>query len=841
MTTAELTARAIEVQQPPAPHGDIWLWRANPLTRQRIVYEPLVMMLNELCTLEQELNRLAPKCSDELYSVIGTAEGNRRNALMKLRRAIHNGRSIKAAPNDPPSATRRWLELAGRRDALAEQVRKDYPEAIEHERQIVRDLLADEDLRCALALASPEIYHAAVTYQKPMTPRMRKSERGLLQYLTRAMVRTSPLSRFTAVGLAVTSPEGTPLGDFEYQGATSLFSFDVAMFNYVASGIGTVAEDPWLQRAPSLRINPDSTTVTFLRTAGSEARRLSAPLTDTLHALLQLAAMGPRRASTLTRELSEQLRIDGNDASRLVGSALRVGMLCSVAGPDSALPPLQSDVARGFADTRQGTLAELSSQLRALSSDSPADRRHRLDAIAEVTASLSHSVGRPALLTVNEDYIGAPRQISPENYREALTDLNNTVELLSVFDRMHDVRALASAAFVEQFGAGANVALTDCAEGLVTTVYRREQVLNPEDTAELGPEDQSLADLHQLRNRVLERLYADIDGADAAGAPEVSWSSEELAALVADLPARFRAEALSYGVLVQTAGDDLVFNDAYAGHGMLLGRFLAADTAMNGTAATRLGAQLRDWFGEQIVEDRGLHGLSVNHHQPVLAEGLDADDWYSMRLVHDVDTDRLHVEDADGRRLRVLTLGAAMPELYPYPLRLANWLGTGGRLVRDVSGRWHQRSGRGTDNTVSVPRLRAGRVVFARRRWYGGAEFDAIALPTELDPTERLLRLNRWRALHDVSEEVLLKAQPVAGFAGADEDFAATFAQRRRGKPQYVDLTSSLITHVLPRMMGRRGSGYLEEALPSVGSSSHALEWVVELLRRPGQRFGGDA
>jgi hypothetical protein len=291
------------------------------------------------------------------------------------------------------------------------------------------------------------------------------------------------------------------------------------------------------------------------------------------------------------------------------------------------------------------------------------------------------------------------------------------------------------------------------------------------------------------------------------------------------LPRRFRAEPLSYGVLTQLAGDDLLFNDAYAGNGMLYGRFLAADSAAGGGSAARLADQLQRWYGAdgaRVVEDRGLHGMSINHHQPVLPEGLDAEDWYSLRLVHDQTSDTLHLADADGRRVRVLTLGVAMPELHPFPLRLANWLVAGGRLVRDFADGWHQDTG-----AVAVPRLRAGRVIFSRRRWYS-EDFEAIASRPDIDDAQRLLDLTRWRAQHDVNEQVLLKV-PLRTGSG----------RRPGAKPQYIDLASGMATRALPRMLARRESGYLEEALPAVDASEHAVEWVVEVLRRPGQRFGG--
>jgi hypothetical protein len=45
------------------------------------------------------------------------------------------------------------------------------------------------------------------------------------------------------------------------------------------------------------------------------------------------------------------------------------------------------------------------------------------------------------------------------------------------------------------------------------------------------------------------------------------------------------------------------------------------------------------------------------------------------------------------------------------------------------------------------------------------------------------------------------------------------------------------MVRVLPRVLERRSSGYLEEAMPGVRDGRHAFEWVVEYDRPAGGRF----
>jgi hypothetical protein len=131
----------------------------------------------------------------------------------------------------------------------------------------------------------------------------------------------------------------------------------------------------------------------------------------------------------------------------------------------------------------------------------------------------------------------------------------------------------------------------------------------------------------------------------------------------------------------------------------------------------------------------------------------------------------------------------------------------------------------------------------SRRRWYGGAEFAAAlaAGPTEQD---QLLAVTRWRGRHQIPDEVMLKTTiDNDGPMGIPEQGSQSKAELRLQKPQYVDLASALSVRVLPRMVQRRGVGYLEEALPRVSDSAHAYEWVVQIDRVAGGRlqYGGQS
>ena len=123
-------------------------------------------------------------------------------------------------------------------------------------------------------------------------------------------------------------------------------------------------------------------------------------------------------------------------------------------------------------------------------------------------------------------------------------------------------------------------------------------------------------------------------------------------------------------------------------------------------------------------------------------------------------------------------------------------------------------------------------MIVSRRRWYGHDELDqAVAVRGE---AERLTALARWRAANDVPEEVVFKTSSPVG-RGVRQQL---FARSRRDKPQYIDLSSALLTRVMPRLLERRRDGYAEEALPGMADSPHAFEWVVEVSRPAFGDFG---
>ncbi|MEV5437772.1 lantibiotic dehydratase [Streptomyces sp. NPDC052682] len=849
-----------------------WFLRVNPLRRARLADPDLRRLTRELAGVETELAEAAAQCSQELYERIGAAGSDaERRDLIALRRAIHNGRAPKKTPAAEVPSVARWLAAHTERERLRATIIQRYPAAADRERAVLAGLLGDADLLCSLALVAPEVhqeaerYRAAVQGPGKVSARTRKSERGLIQYVTRAMVRTSPLSRFTAVGIAepapATDPEAVRPGEVSFTGARAVPGLDRVMLHYVLGGLpaddGTDLTGLWVGMPPTSAPDPETGKLYFLKFTEQGMHRLAVPLDGPAGDLLDALSMGPRRFPAVVAHVAERAGCSAEDADRRVRQALRQGVLCTFNQPEDRAGSADYDelLTPGLPATGQAAaVRELADRVRTgLPRVTQVPAAERGPALAGLRADLgrfSQAAGRPAHITVEEDYVMPPLKVASSDWHAPLAGLGPAVELLTVFDWLHDVRVLMTAAFVERFGPGANVPLAEHAPFIVGEVSRRAAamaaVYGPDGTGQaaalagIGPADGCLERMYLLRRELSEEVHALLTKTAQAGQDTLTLTAADVADLTRALPDRFRRDPLIYGVLLQQAGDKLVLNDGLPGHGMLYARFLEADHRQGGRALPRLAEHLRRFYGHdgtRITEDLGLHRLNVNAHTPVLPGGLTPEDWFALRLAHDPQSDTLRVEDADGVPLRVLPLGTGHPGLFPPPLSVASGLVISGRLFNSLPNSWHAATAWDGRHTRVAPRMAVGDVLIGRRRWYGGAELDT-AVAAGPDEHDRLLALTAWRARYGVPEEVVIKSAP------EDEGPLSVGApdvqsKRLQQKPQYVDLSSALAVRVLPRMLERRGDGasYLEEALPGVTNGTHATEWVLEVGRTAGGRF----
>ncbi|MEV4613094.1 lantibiotic dehydratase [Kitasatospora sp. NPDC049258] len=827
--------------------ADTALLRINPLPGRRLASPTLGVALRALAAAETARFQVAEAACAELYVLAGGPAGRERHRALQLRRDIHNHRDPEAAllPGPWPEAVTAWLDAQQRSLLARTALTAGHQDLVAHERAVLAELCAAEPFQLSLALNSPQVLDAVRRYRSGVSApsaRLRKSERGILQHLTRAMVRTSPLSRFTAVGFAHWAEDGSALDavGFDRQAARAYVSVDRALFSSLVSGIG---EDPWAEgprtalppvvdQNPTLR--PSDFEVRFVRRGRGTAALASTPLTRPLTVLLALAGLGPIRTTVLVAELARELDVPRPAALRFVANALAAQLL--LPGPavaEQLVDPLPAALAV-LAERAPQAVPALDSVARSLAEiagSGVAGRRSALARLEEAGTGLNALSWRPARLHVNEDLVLPPTPVCARGYEQALADLAEVTSFLSVFDRHHEVRALLGTAFADRFGPGAEVGLLAAAPDLVAMVYRRESALGVGNAAEFGPEDGALLELLELRAEALAHITTAVE--DAGDVAQVGLDPAVLGSFARRLPGFFRRSASSYALLVQPVDGRLVVNDCYGGRGLLGSRFLGSDRELGGDAAERTAARtlrLLGGDGSAVLEDRGLHGSNINHRVALLPGTITPEDWAGVRVAHDPATGALTLRDRAGRRITPVSCGMKWSELLPEPLRVAMWLADSGRVTLDPLAAVRSARLRADGDrpaTMRLPRLAAGQVVLQRRRWYAGTDFpEAAESRTE---AEHLIALTTWRAAHGVPEEVVAKT-PLGGLPSRQgaEGVSAYVKSRRRDKPQYLDLGSALMARALPRLMDRRGRGYLEEALPGVRAARHAVEWAVE-------------
>lgn len=846
--------------------GNPLLLRINPVPRRRLGAEELQAPLREFYAAQQRKHRLREPACDQLYELAGRLSGKERHRVLMLRRAIYNDRSADTgAVAAWPDAVAGWLaehETAKRAETA---LRAGHDRFLAAERSAMAGAIGDESLQLGLALNAPQALDAVARYRHRAdapTARERKSERGIVQYLTRAMIRTSPLSWFTAIGFGVWSAAGIPLDSprFDRRLACSAITVDRALFSNAITGLtppapGAVAAV--LACNSTLRVT--GTGVRFQRWAEGRIHLVETPLTEQLRVLLLITQTGPLPAPVLAEQAALRLGVTAQAGARLVASATAAQIL--VAGPaydsqaDDPLPPARDLLGPDHPAT--ALLSAAQREMTEVASGSVPRRRAALTRLEVIGDRINQLSSRPAQLHLNEDVLLPTVAVTDRGYQAALHDLADVAELAHVFDPYQLTRCLLTAAFTDRFGAGGSATLVDCADDLGRDISARARLIKAggqEQWRQAGGEN--LACLLTVREQARAAITGEIEA--GRGEEEIWVPAGRLRALAAGLPDRLRDRAASYGLLVQPAEGRLVLNGCYGGHNLLGMRFLGRarhsglavneEPGMAGALTGCVSERVRRLFGADgvtLLEDYGLHGSNLNHRVRLLPDVVTPADWLGISLVHDPRRDELSLAMADGTPVRVLYSGMRWIQTLPLPLRIAIWLTDSGHVALDPVG-WARREARQAGHEVGpltageptshYPRLVAGAVVISRRRWYPGADFaSALGVP---DEAGRLLAITRWRAAHGVSEEVMVKT---ARQLGPDADPATVLDRyqrmRRQGKPQYADLASALMIRVLPRLLERHGPGFVEEALPGLSAGGHAFEWVIEFDRPPGSCF----
>ncbi len=169
-----------------------------------------VEISDELHRLETKIATLGFELAVQLFAVVGGVEDRKtRGSLLQMRRDVHNQRRPKAtqvqkvAPLLTSAVAAKLERLCALHAELTEQrlgLEQTFADELLASRQQFRRLVDDSDFQKGLTLSSRDLLSAIRRY-KPGRPgtKGRQIERGLMRYLSRMAMKTSPFGTFCAI------------------------------------------------------------------------------------------------------------------------------------------------------------------------------------------------------------------------------------------------------------------------------------------------------------------------------------------------------------------------------------------------------------------------------------------------------------------------------------------------------------------------------------------------------------------------------------------------------------------------------------------------------------------
>lgn len=853
-----------------------------PVADLGVALPETVMLLSRLYELEAWKAARRVALCDRLYALGGEVDRDIRNSvLLPIRRDIFNNRKPSLGLNRLPSLLgddlAAWYRVEDEIATLRSRFVALFDAKLDAERCLLQDTMRAEDFRNSVAVSSPvlaadlEKYLAVAPGSQSAS--LRKSESALLQYAGRAMMRTSPYSRYTSVAMARLAdvpgcqlPLSVPHVDcVAVEVNHALVRRLIDAFTQHAAVKHRIAYrlcDEWREADGRLQLEilvdqPDVQPRVF---RGIE-RQNSLRLTPVLSAVI--AWMQERgNAGAMHREIAETIASWVKDATPeavmpFVDQLVEGGILtASIPIPDQTtaiLPAARDYVGRIGGELGNELFEALASLVTGYDRFGGLGPRARVEQLSSIDRSwrrcfeMVGSALAPSDLLYETTAARRPMSLPAAPLESSLTDLKRVLPVLEAFDRGHTLRALIREEFIRVHGIDAKISLSQLRE-LMPEPMRRWG-LSFVGAEPLESQDPTLAAIDHIRNRI----YREFASATDRGIEEFHLDAMLLEELEAQLPPEVKTMGAAFSVFAQAEQvgglvTRLVVNHIYNGLGAFISRFLPL---LGDEATEEVRAHIRRSFPADyiVAELRPVAGFNANLH-PLLAEreldvGGGSGDLKPEDLLAEIDREVGAVvlrHRETGQRVEVLYLGFLIPYLLPRKHGLYYSL-AGSRLM-DSPLHARAESLLSPDQLAAIrryPRVSSGSVVLARRRWYVPRERLPIAAPDESGP-EYMCRLNAWRAIQDMPPTVFYRTMPgvqndqVPGEDGRLQQYFQTLGI----KPRPFDFRSALHVRSLVKLVKRTDHQQVlfEETLPDPALSamrgpagSHTMEMVFDLVR----------
>ncbi len=769
----------------------------------------------------------------------------------------------------------RLLALEAEAAQLDAKFGRSYELERERERRHLFGHLADVRFLRGVALSSPELVDRALALgRRPpgrFDRRERKVEQSLLRFVTRAAAKLSPYSTLTAFTLGAVS-ETAGLGGLTLEASRRELSLVRVSRPVLETLLALLLRHPRVRARCLLSLNDTAEEIApgRYRLLRPGSWRLDSDLcllryeppaqvratlnSDLVQPLRRLLAAGPALYAEVIRELSEAR--DATETEAETGGEIdaRVERLLAV-GFVQLLPPWPTSEPRLeeslLSLLRALTAEPAPSQATAESLDVVNQALQRLvhlelgfasaehperavrtivSAIDELAAAVGGATGtephrgaQDAQL-LHEDVLLMP--VAADNGEEAALRISpqragaimGCAELVSAFaslynhrhDFLHSLAALWSA----RWPARRTIPLLELfweAQPLWREYLRFDAQHRFRTFSSFNPS--SLASIDGL-NRLRERTFSDAQAAMREGALGRHLAPARLAALVDQVPDRYRP-LLGCSVFVQPADPEgrlWVLNRLFEGTGRYLSRYGAA---FDEAARSRYSDHFRqrsvvEIDGEEVeLLDLVFSSLiTTNAHAPQTRRVLQTPGEHvgisasgrvllsELQVSADLARETFRIVDSRGRRLLPVHLSSLSNLHLPSILRFLSAFGP--FEVRQVFPRPAD-AGTGVSE-----RLTCGPLVLRRRRWE--LEVSSLEVNEAPEPSLAIFRqIHRWRESAGLPRQVFVY-EPLLESDGTLHCF----------KPQYLDFSSPSFAGVFLSIL-RKASGRLifEEALPA--------------------------
>ncbi len=748
----------------------------------QLLFSTVVEQLEQVFTLEETLQTLCPAVEEALYRLVPRLEDDvpLRRRVLAMKRHVHNMRlwdtaaqdvasvcAALAAAGEDGAALAEWYRLATQREQTLRAAEESYERAHSQAERALAAAVANTEFQQGLALTSPDLLRALRRQQEEQTGHgwrpAGKLVRSCLAYLTRAALKTSPLSTFTRMALVEV---GQACSERTYEQEHRIVRLTRLL---PASWVELLARHPLLAAAldyePHQGLTPSArkagvmrvltTTYTFHHDFAWRDEKVVERRFDERRAARLCAFLRSGRATSY-RRLLEMMPCPAERAPQLFALMVEMQLIRPIApyrrrearpllALAQALDALEAPLARTLA-ARMRAIQEL------VEASLHADGAQRLalgEQLRQNALWVFQELGQepPAWLkTANllyEDmYAANALPLLPAQVREDLAQVAAVLRPAIIRSRLYDYLYRA---FVERFGERGE---TSDILGFL------EDFLEREDLSELLA--RSVAEDH-IALQQPGHVRSALSGGASAIPPAVTF---------------FYQIAAESQEAVERGEYQLVVNQVCSGEGGLLGRFSDLLDNEHGALRARLSNWLRvlydgrpvlevpvvgDWHnlqGETGVGDGVLRWPAEQASSDPSERTIELRD---LRLRARPEDETLVLVDRQGQVVAPCYMGVVPVHLMGHAIRLFLVLLNPWTSDYPVGWGTHRASQRDQPprEVEFYPRQQQGRVVLRRARW---------CFPKEEIPRRQkgegdfafFVRLQRWRRHHRLPEEVYL-------------------------------------------------------------------------------------